>query len=218
MPPVRRIPNRRLYTAVLTLGALALLAPAPVALAQMHSHGNGAQQSGGHGMGNGTGNGPNNGMGHRHGADGTGHDEVTMPGLRGANASPEESAELAVMFRNFQTFSREVTNLPDGIRTVTRSSHPEVMELLVSHVTGMIGRVETGADPQVLIQSPTLDIFFARHEEIETTVDITEAGIVVTQTSSSPEIVAALQTHAAEVSDMAARGMQAVHERMMAQN
>lgn len=35
---------------------------------------------------------------HMHGADGTGHDEVNMPGLRGLDATPEESAELAVMF------------------------------------------------------------------------------------------------------------------------
>jgi hypothetical protein len=78
---------------------------------------------------------------HGHGADGTGHYERTMPGLRGENATPEESAELAVLFRNFRTLSREVTNLPDGIRTVTWSSDPDVMAALVSHVTGMIGRV-----------------------------------------------------------------------------
>jgi hypothetical protein len=35
---------------------------------------------------------------HMHGADGTGHDEINMPGLRGANATPEESAELAVRY------------------------------------------------------------------------------------------------------------------------
>lgn len=152
-----------------------------------------------------------------HGADGTGHDEATMPGLRGLDATPEESAELAVMFQNFQTLSREVENLPDGIRTVTRSSDPHVMEALVSHVTGMIQRVEEGRDPQVMIQSPTLDIFFDRTGAIDTDIEMTDDGIVVTQTSTDPEMVAALHTHAAEVSDMAARGMQAVHERMMKQ-
>jgi len=35
------------------------------------------------------------------------------------------------------------------------------------------------------------------------------------QTSGNPEVVALLQKHAAEVSDMAERGMEAVHERMM---
>lgn len=157
------------------------------------------------------------GMSHGHGADGTGHDQVNMPGLFGENALPEESAEIAVMFRNFQTLSREVENLPNGIRTVTRSTDPEVMDVLVSHVIGMIGRVEAKDDPRIIIQSPTLDIFFDRAEGIETEIDVTDEGIVVVQTSDDPELVTALQTHAAEVSDMAERGMMAVHERMMGQ-
>lgn len=155
---------------------------------------------------------------HMHGADGTGHDEVNMPGLRGANASPEESAELAVMFRSFESITREVTDLPDGIRTVTRSSDEDVMDALVSHVVGMIGRVEQGDDPEIMIQSPTLDIFFARGDRIATEIDVTDEGIVVVQTSEDAEVVAALQQHAAEVTDMADRGMEAVHQAMMNRN
>lgn len=180
--------------AVLAGAAFTLRGPA---LAQMMGHMHGGQ--------------------HGHGMDGTGHDEVNMPGLQGENATPEESAELAVMFRNFQTFTREVTNLPDGIRTVTRSSDPEVMAALVSHVTGMIARVENKDDPKIFIQSPTLDIFFERGDGITSDIRVTDEGIVVVQTSTDPEVVAAMQTHAAEVSDMAARGMQAVHESMMKQ-
>lgn len=177
----------------LAIGAAAsffLFAPERPAFAQM-----------GHGMG----------MGHGHGQ----HDEFTMPGLRGEDATEAESAEMAVMFRNFRTLERSVENLPNGIRTVTSSSDPDTMAALVSHVTGMIQRVEDGRDPKVFIQSPTLDIFFQKGEGIETEIDIEDAGIVVTQTSEDPELVAALQTHAAEVTDMANRGMQAVHERMM---
>jgi hypothetical protein len=154
--------------------------------------------------------------GSMHGHNGDGHDEANMPGLRGENATPEESAELAVMFRNFDTLSREVTNLPNGIRTVTRSSDPDVMASLVSHVVGMIDRVGREDDPKIMIQSPTLDIFFVRGESITSDVSVTDDGIVVVQTSTDPEVVAALHKHAAEVSDMAARGMQAVHDAMMA--
>lgn len=160
------------------------------------------------------GHGPGHGM-HGHGYGGMGHDMATMPGLRGLDATPEESTELAVMFRNFQRISREVTNLPDGIRTVTRSDDPEVMAVVTSHVVGMIGRVEEGRDPKVFIQSPTLDILFERRDRIVTDIENTEDGIVVTQTSDDPEVVAALQTHAAEVTDMVDRGMAAVHEAMM---
>ena len=155
------------------------------------------------------------GHGQHHGMGGMGHDETTMPGLRGLNATPEESEEMAVMFRAFETITREVTNLPNGIRTVTRSSDPAVMDALVSHAVGMIDRVGQKDDPQVFIQSPTLDIFFARGDRIESLVEMTDDGLVVTQTSDDPELVAALHTHAAEVSDMADRGMQAVHEAMM---
>jgi hypothetical protein len=179
----------------LVAGAIGLFNPHG-AEAQMHGQGAGA------------------GM-HGHGADGTGHDEVIMPGLRGLNATAAESTELAVMFRNFETISREVTNLPDGIRTVTRSSDEEVMEILISHVVGMIGRVEQKDDPQIFIQSPTLDIFFDLGDQIDTTIDVTDEGIAVVQTSEDPELVAALQLHASEVTAMVERGMQAVHEMMM---
>lgn len=138
-----------------------------------------------------------------------------MPGLRGLNATKDESAELELMFRGFQSISREVTELPDGIRTVTRSSDPEVMDALVSHVIGMIARVEAGDDPQIFIQSPTLDVFFARGSALLSTIEVTEEGIVVVQTSDDDELVEALHIHAAEVTAMADRGMAAVHEMMM---
>lgn len=153
---------------------------------------------------------------HGHGGGGMmRHDMTNMPGLRGLDATPEESAELAVMFNNFETFTRSVENLPNGIRTVTSSSDDVVMANLVSHVTGMINRVEEGRDPQIFIQSPTLDVFFLKGDGIETEIEITDEGIVVVQTSDDPELVTALQVHAAEVSDMAKRGMAAVHDAMM---
>lgn len=188
-------------------GLLARLACAAVVFALcLNCNGSALAQSSGNHMGQGA---------HGHGADGTGHDEVTMPGLRGQNATSQESAELGVMFRGFQTITREVTELPNGIRSITNSSDEAVMQALVSHVVGMIDRVETGDDPEIMIQSPTLDIFFSHGTAITTEIDVTNDGIVVTQTSDDPRLVDALQKHAAEVTDMADHGMQAVHEMMM---
>jgi hypothetical protein len=153
--------------------------------------------------------------GHMHGADGAGHDEVNMPGLIGENASPEESEDIAVLFRNFETITREVENLPNGIRTVTRSSDQVVMDALVNHSVGMIDRVIQLDNPKIKIQSPTLGIFFVRGGGITSDVEMTDDGLVVIQTSEDPEMVAALQTHAAEVTAMADKGMHAVHEMMM---
>lgn len=193
----KRTPAIIAFLATLTGGGIYLFATSGSVMAQMHSIGQGM---------------------HGHGADGTGHDEATMPGLRSVDTSPEETAEMAKMFQNFQTISRAVTNLPNGIHTITNSTDEEVMAALVSHVTGMIQRVEDGRDPKVFIQSPTLDIFFQRGEGIETEIEITDEGIVVIQTSDDPDLVTALQTHAAEVTDMADRGMASVHERMMLGN
>ena len=149
-----------------------------------------------------------------HSANGMGHDIKNMPGLRGANASQAESDELAVMFENFDTITREVTNLPNGIRTVTRSSDEDVMAVLVSHIVGMFDRVERGDDPEIFIQSPTLDILFANGTDMHSQINVADEGIVVVRTSTDPDVVTALHIHAAEVSDMVDRGMQAVHEAM----
>ena len=149
-----------------------------------------------------------------HSANGMGHDMKKSPGLQGVNASQAESEELAIMFENVDTISREVTNLPNGIRTVTRSSNEDVMAVLVSHIVGMVDRVARGDDPEIFIQSPTLDILFANGAEMQSQIDVTDEGIVVIRTSADPDVVAALHIHAAEVSDMADRGMQAVHDAM----
>ena len=86
------------------------------------------------------------------------------------------------------------------------------MAVLVSHIAGMVDRVERGDDPKIFIQSRTLDVLFANGAEMESLIEVTEEGIVVVRTSADPDVVAALHVHAAEVSDMADRGMQAVHD------
>ena len=154
---------------------------------------------------------------HGHGTGTHVHDEVNMPGLRGENASAEETAELATLFRNFETITREVENLPNGIRTVTRSSDQAVMDALVSHAVGMIDRVHAKDDPKIIIQSPTLEMFFLHGDEISSTVSVEDVGLVVVQTSDNPDVVEAMQIHAAEVTAMADRGIAAVHQMMMEQ-
>ena len=52
---------------------------------------------------------------------------------------------------------------------------------------------------------------------VRSEIEVTDEGIVVVQTSDNPELVIGLQVHATEVSDMADRGMAAVHEMMMKQ-
>jgi len=142
------------------------------------------------------------------------HDEVNMPGLHGKDTTDDEVNDLKALFVNHKLLDRRIEPLPNGIRTITETDDETLRAALVNHVSMMLTRIEDGRNPHVMIQSPTLDKLFAVHDKINTEIEMTDRGIAVVQTSNDNAVVAALQTHAAEVSDMAARGMEAVHERM----
>ena len=142
------------------------------------------------------------------------HDMVRMPGLQGKDTTEQEVQDLKTIFISHKGIQREVTNLPNGIKSTTEADDPTLKTAIVTHVTMMVSRLQEGRNPEVIIQSPTLSALFDVHQEIETKIEMTEKGIIVTQTSSNPKVVQLLQTHAAEVSDMSKRGMEAVHERM----
>ncbi len=155
---------------------------------------------------------------HTHEMDADGHmmhDEVNMPMLNGKDTTEAEVDALRHLFQNHGELERSVMKLPNGIQTVTETENEELRAYLVSHVSDMMARVEENRDPEIPIQSRTLDGIFLGHEEIETTVEATDQGVTVTQISDNPEIVELLHQHAGEIDDMVARGMDAVHERMM---
>lgn len=187
------------------LGLLTLWGGVTAAERMMHGSGHHQMHHGGH-MG---------GMAGHHGGE---HDEYNMPGLRGKDTTQAEFEEMRAMFMKHRAMTRSVTNLPDGIRTVTETDDVELRPKLVSHVVGMIARMQGKRNPEVIIQSATLNPLFERGDAIKTQMEMTAKGIIVTQTSTDPEVVQLLQTHAAEVSDLAARGMAAVHECMQGQH
>ena len=119
------------------------------------------------------------------------------------------------LFQKHNEISRLVENIPNGIITVTETDNEELRTSIIDHVTMMVTRLQEEKNPQVIIQSPTLHEIFEYYDEIETEIELTEKGISIIQTSENEVVVALLQQHAAEISDMVDRGMQAVHDRMM---
>ncbi len=119
------------------------------------------------------------------------------------------------LFVNHDRIKRTVTNLPNGIRTTTESDDPRIAQLIKDHVASMGKRVATGDDPGLPIESDALHSIFRNYDKVRTTVETTDKGVVVTQTSSDPETVAALQKHASEVSDFVSEGMVAMRTAMM---
>jgi hypothetical protein len=145
----------------------------------------------------------------------TGPGRVGMMGMGHGSATQTEMNEIHSMLFNHDRIKRTATNIPNGIRTVTESEDPEIAATIASHVAGMGKRVKEGRDPDLPIQSPTLKIIFKNQDKITTNYESTPKGIVVVQTSNDSETVAALQKHAAEVTDLANRGIVAAHETMM---
>jgi hypothetical protein len=108
------------------------------------------------------------------------------------------------MIQNHDRIKRTVTNLPDGIRTVTESDDPQIAQTINAHVASMEQRLEEGRVFNLF--SPTLPVLFENKDKIQTKVETADKGSVVTQTSSDSTVVAALQAHAVKVSELVRDG------------
>jgi hypothetical protein len=131
------------------------------------------------------------------------------------SATTAQMGTIHELVVNHSRITRTVSNLPDGILTVTESDDPRLADLIREHVVTMDQRVATGDNPGLPMQSPALRAIFQNKSKIRTAAEPTVRGIVLVQTSNDPTVVSALQQHAADVSDMAARGMAAMHAGMM---
>jgi len=140
------------------------------------------------------------------------------PGMMGMHHDSATMAQMGVIHElvmGHDRITRTVTNLADGIRTVTESDDARLAQLIKEHVVTMGERVTRGDDPGLPMESPALHAIFLNKDKIRTTSEVTAKGVVIVQTSSDPATVAALQQHAGEVTDLAKRGMMAMHEAMM---
>ena len=158
---------------------------------------------GGHGMPSMMGMGPGGMMGM-----GMAHDAATMSQLQ----------VIHTLLTNHDRIMRTVTNLPNGIRTVTESDDTALAAQIKTHVAEMGNRVGAGDDPGLPIESDALHAIFRNKDKITTSYQTTDKGVAVVQTSDDAATVAALQTHAAEVSDLVRGGMEALHTAMMKRN
>jgi hypothetical protein len=132
-----------------------------------------------------------------------------MAGMHSGDAAFQADMQLVhEMFAGHDKIKRSVENLPDGIRTVTESDDPQVAQALKAHVASMEQRLKDGRVFNLF--SSTLPVLFDNKDKIKTTVEMTQKGAVVTQTSADVKVVAALQAHAGEVDELARDGMAAM--------
>jgi hypothetical protein len=135
--------------------------------------------------------------------------ERPMAGMHSGDAAFQADMQLVhEMLAGHDKIKRSVENLPDGIRTVTESDDPQVAQALKAHVASMEQRLKDGRIFNLF--SSTLPVLFDNKDKIKTTVEMTEKGCIVTQTSADAKVVAALQAHAGEVDELAREGMAAM--------
>ncbi len=136
---------------------------------------------------------------------GMAHDQATMGQLQA----------IHTLLVNHDRITRTVTNLPNGIRTVTESDDPALAGQIKKHVAEMGQRVKAGDDPGLPIESDDLHAIFRDKDKIKTSYETTAKGIVVVQTSDDAKTVGELQRHAAEVTDLVNGGTAALQTAMI---
>jgi hypothetical protein len=153
---------------------------------------------------------------------GSGHESMMRQGMgsgmgRGpvgllTTQDPQSGTDMRIamnLIHQNTKIRRTVTRLPDGIKTVTESDDPRIAQDIKAHVASMSGRLESGREFNIF--STTLPVIFDNAKQIQSTVEYTDRGAIVTRQSKDPKVVAALQAHADEVTELVKEGPVAFH-------
>lgn len=141
-----------------------------------------------------------------------GMDQGMMQGgmMRGGmmGGGMEDMRSIRGLLANHQSIERTVEDLPNGVRTVTTSDDPRVVELIRTHVRQMDARFER--DQPIRNMDPLFRELFARRHEATLEYRDVPGGIEVVHSSSNPEVVRLIRQHARHfVSRAADEGMAA---------
>lgn len=146
--------------------------------------------------------------------DGRGPCAGPGPGGRGRGAGAD-----ATMRADHDTFlylidhraeiHRDVTQLPDGVETLTESADPQVADAIRAHVEAMKARMADGRP--IHARDPLFAELFRHGDAVRMTIERTDRGARVRETSGDPYVVKLIEAHADVVSGFLANG----HAEMM---
>lgn len=114
------------------------------------------------------------------------------------------------LLTNHKDVTRTVKHRDDGVETVTESDKKEVAAKIQEHAAAMHKRVKDGNG--IRLRDPLFAEIFKRYEKIEMTVEKTEKGVKVTETSKDKEVVNLIQAHAEVVSKFVKDGFDEAHK------
>jgi hypothetical protein len=121
---------------------------------------------------------------------------------RGFGKDAEHMADMELfhfLLDNRAKITRKVTNLANGVETVTESDDPKIVEKLQAHVESMYKRVEQGRP--IHARDPLFAEIFRNADRIEMKLDKTQNGVKVVETSKDAYVAKLIRRHA-EVVDL----------------
>jgi len=111
---------------------------------------------------------------------------------------------------NHQSIARTIDDIPNGVKTVTTTTDPELLKILQRHPREMGDLYAQGG--RVRAWDPLFTELSAVANEITMTVTKIEDGVEVVSTSSNPEVVKLIRAHARKVNEFVNRGRAAMRE------
>ena len=128
-----------------------------------------------------------------------------------AGGPPAFTEAIHALLTAHEKITREVTDIPNGIESVTTSDDPEVAALIRKHVKEMSERLENGQP--VRRWDPLFRELFVHYKKIKLEAIEVEGGIKVRETSDDPSVVLLIRQHAHKgVSEFVRDGFTRAHQ------
>lgn len=106
--------------------------------------------------------------------------------------------------------TRKVTDLANGVETVTESKNREVAAKIQEHAAAMHRRLEEGRP--IHMRDPLFREIFRHADKIQMRVEKTARGVKVRETSADAYVASLIQAHARVVSAFLAKGHEEVRK------
>lgn len=118
-----------------------------------------------------------------------------------------DQAVIHAMLDFHREMEREVEELPNGIRSITRSSNVEVVKLLHDHVPAMVERMRVGRP--LRRWDPLYRAYYEQRDQIQIQVEMTDDGVSVEEVSDSPSVAQLIKARSATVDRFISEGFPA---------
>ena len=129
-------------------------------------------------------------------------------GHKGRGRAEMQNAHFLVT--NHDRLERQVEDIPNGVRTVTTTDDPELLEPLREHVREMSAMLEGGG--HVRNWDPLFAEIFENGESIRIEIEEIDGGVLVTEVSDDEDVVKLIRAHARKVGHFVAQGHAACRE------